>query len=81
LDIEFFGRQFYDRHRNEIRKLTINDCFNGPVFKTIDEFRAMDLPFNINTWMSLRSAIFLAKKNIPVTDTPPPLAEYFPPSY
>jgi hypothetical protein len=71
LDIEFFGKQFYNRHRNEIRKLTINDCFNGPVFKTLDEFRAMNLPFNINTWMSLRSAIILAKKNIPATDTPP----------
>ncbi len=71
LDIEFFGKQFYNRHRNEIRKLTINDCFNGPGFKTLDEFRAMNLPFNINTWMSLRSAVILAKK-IFLLQKPPP---------
>jgi hypothetical protein len=71
LDIDFFGKQFYNNHRNEIRKLTINDFFSGPGFKTPDEFRSMNLPFNMNTWMSLRSAVILAKKNIPNTVTPP----------
>jgi hypothetical protein len=31
----------------------------------------MNLPFSLNTWMSLRSAVILAKKNIPCIDTPP----------
>jgi hypothetical protein len=71
LDIEFFGKSFYNNHRNEIRKLTINDCYEGNIFKSLDEFREMNLPFNTVTWMALRSAVILAKKNIPTTDSPP----------
>jgi hypothetical protein len=71
IDIEFFGKKFYKNHRDEIRKLTINSCFSGNNFKSQDEFRGMNLPFSMNTWMSLRSAVILAKKNIPSIDTPP----------
>jgi hypothetical protein len=71
LDIDFFGKKFYNSHRDEVRKLTINNCFSGNSFKSLDEFRGMNLPFSMNTWMSLRSAVILAKKNIPSIDTPP----------
>jgi hypothetical protein len=71
LDIEFFGKSFYNNHRDEIRKLTINDCYEGNIFKSLDEFREMNLPFSTVTWMALRSAVILAKKNIPSTDSPP----------
>jgi hypothetical protein len=72
LDIEFFGKKFYNRYRDEVRKLTINDCYNGNSLKSLDEFREMNLPFNVATWMSLRAAIILAKKNIPPMENPPP---------
>jgi hypothetical protein len=71
LDIEFFGKNFYNSHRSEIRRLTISDCYNGNSFKTMEDFRVMNLPFSMVTWMALRSAITLAKKSIPVLDTPP----------
>jgi hypothetical protein len=71
LDIEFFGKKFYNDHRDEIRKLTISGCLNGNSFKTLEEFRSMNLPLSLSTWMSLRSAVLLAKKNIPSVDTPP----------
>jgi hypothetical protein len=77
LDVDFFGKNFYNSHRNEIRKLTINDCYNGNSFKSMDDFRAVNLPFSMVTWMALRSAIILAKKNIPITEAPPRSLDLF----
>jgi hypothetical protein len=64
LDIAFFGKQFYESHKDAIRKLTINECMIESRFKNIDEFNDMNLPFSIKTWMGLRSAIILAKKKL-----------------
>ncbi len=71
LDLDFFGKNFYYTHRNEIRKLTISDCYNGNSFKSMDDFREMNLPFNMVTWMALRSAIILAKKISLIWKLPP----------
>jgi hypothetical protein len=43
----------------------------------MDDFREMNLPFNMVTWMALRSAITLAKKNIPIKEAPPRSLDLF----
>ncbi len=68
LDIAFFGKEFYDSHKDALRKLTTNDCMIAGRLKNIDEFREMNLPFSIKTWMVLRSALILAKKEIAPSD-------------
>ncbi len=49
LDIAFFGKEFYDSHKDALRKLSINDCMMDGRFKNIDEFREINLPFSIKT--------------------------------
>jgi hypothetical protein len=52
---EFFGREFYRLNKQNIRKLTYNDCFSGTLFKSIREFREMELPLTIALWLRLRN--------------------------
>jgi hypothetical protein len=77
IDIAFFGKDFYHRYRNEIRKLTINDCLDEGNFKTLREFQLMNLPLTISTWVGLRSAVYLARKKIAKCDTPPVILDNF----
>jgi hypothetical protein len=77
IDIAFFGKDFYHRYRNEIRKLTINDCLDEGNFKTIREFQLMNLPLSISTWVGLRSAVYLARKKIAKCDSPPVILANF----
>jgi hypothetical protein len=71
IDIAFFGKNFYSLHRDEIRKLTINDCLNDGNFKTIRDFQLMNLQLTVSTWVGLRSAVLLARKKIVKCDTQP----------
>jgi hypothetical protein len=57
LDRNFFGRQFYTENVGVIRKLTFSDCFVDLSFKTLAEFREMNLNLTPATWMRLRSAL------------------------
>jgi hypothetical protein len=77
LDIPFFGKTFYNDHRDEIRRLTLNDCFANGAFKSMAEFHDMSLPFTTSTWMALRSAIILAKKRMSDSECPAVSLENF----
>jgi hypothetical protein len=72
LDKNFFGRDFYERHKEKIRGLGLIDCYNNENFKTQAEFATMDLPLQTNTWLLLRGAcrkaIRLYKKEDPLLD-------------
>jgi hypothetical protein len=54
---EFFGRDFYRLNKLKIRKLTYSDCFSGAIFKSIREFREMELPLTITLWLRLRNTV------------------------
>ncbi len=77
IDINFFGREFYARHRDVIRKLTINDCFEVGNFKTLGEFHTMNLPHTVSTWVCLRSAILLARKKMAKCESVPVTLDRF----
>jgi hypothetical protein len=49
--------EFYNGHRDAIRKLTFDDCFNNNVFKTIQEFREAGLPLRLVVWMRIRNTL------------------------
>jgi hypothetical protein len=75
LDRNFFGNKLYNEYRNPIRKLRYVDCFVNGTFKDINQFRDDGITFPVSTWMKLRSAILLAKKNFAEVETgpdPPP---------
>jgi hypothetical protein len=57
LNKNFFGINFYTTHKNKIRKLKFSDCFTILGFKTLAQFRDMDLPFTMATWMRIRNAL------------------------
>jgi hypothetical protein len=77
IDINFFGREFYAWHRDVIRKLTVNDCFEAGNFKTLGEFHAMNLPLTVSTWVCLRSAILLARKKMAKCESEPVTLDRF----
>jgi hypothetical protein len=64
IDINFFGKKFYNCNMNAIRKLTISDCFVDGNFKSLAEFANMQLPLTYSLWMQLRSALLLARRTI-----------------
>jgi hypothetical protein len=64
IDVNFFGKTFYNRNKNAIRKLTISDCLVDGNFKNLTEFADMQLPLTYALWMQLRSAVLLARKQI-----------------
>jgi hypothetical protein len=64
IDINFFGKMFYEANMEAIRKLTISDCFVEGNFKSLTDFAAMHLPLTCSLWMQIRSAVFLARKAI-----------------
>jgi hypothetical protein len=63
LDQAFFGKRFYEQNSEKIRRLTLEDCFTGNSYKTVQEFADMNLPLTQALWMRLRAAILLAKSN------------------
>jgi hypothetical protein len=63
LDINFFGKKYYNENKTRIRKLTFDDCFTDGKFKSINDFtRDVGLVFPPTTWMNLQTAITYAKK-------------------
>jgi hypothetical protein len=74
IDIDFFGKKFYNENKNIIRKLTVPDCFSGANFKSIPEFANDGLVLTVSLWMRLRSALLLYKNSLqplPVSDEQP----------
>jgi hypothetical protein len=61
IDHNFFGVDFYNAHKNAIRSLTYNDCFTPLGFKTIEEFREINIPLTISLWMRLRNILYTAR--------------------
>jgi hypothetical protein len=57
LNKNFFGINFYNTHKDKIRKIKFSDCFTILGFKTLAQFRDMDLPFTMATWMRIRNAL------------------------
>ncbi len=64
LDVEFFGKKYYNDNRNIIRKLTVSDCFSGDNFKSLEEFASNGLVLTVSLWLRLRSALLLFKINL-----------------
>jgi hypothetical protein len=63
LDIDFFGKHFYNLNKEKIRTLTFEDCFSDGNFKSINDFRLMGLALPLSLWMRLQSALLFSKKN------------------
>jgi hypothetical protein len=57
LGINFFGRDFYNLHKNTLRSLTYNNCFVNRIFRTRDQFAEIGLPLNLATWMRIRNSV------------------------
>jgi hypothetical protein len=76
LDQAFFGKKFYEQNSDRIRRLTLDDCFTGNSYKTVQEFADMNLPLTQALWMRLRAALLLAKNNfnecMPAIENPVP---------
>jgi hypothetical protein len=53
----FFGLEFYNSHRTALRKLTLNDCYVGDRFKTMDEFEIIGVPLTPLLWMRLQLSL------------------------
>jgi hypothetical protein len=68
MDRSFFGLNFYERYRNNIRDLRLIDCYNNGNFKTQQKFAAMGLPISANVWFCLSGAIKKAVKRYKKTD-------------
>ncbi len=61
LDINFFTREIYTRHKKEIRALTYNNCFHNDNFRTINQFEDLGIYLTGVVWLRLRGAITHAK--------------------
>jgi hypothetical protein len=63
LDVNFFGKNYYNENKTRIRSLTFEDCFTDGKFKSINDFaRDVGLVFPPVTWLNLQTAITYAKK-------------------
>jgi hypothetical protein len=80
IDIDFFGKKFYNENSTVIRKLTVPDCFSGTNFKSMAEFASDGLVLTVSLWMRLRSALLLYKSSLqplPVSDERPMSVVHF----
>jgi hypothetical protein len=67
LNKNFFGRDFYDIHKDSLRSLIFNNCFNNDnSFRTREEFEAIGLPLTPAVWMRLRACL-LQTRNLLTT--------------
>jgi hypothetical protein len=57
LNITFFGRERYERCRNNIRSLRLKECFNGNLVKSCVDFNPMGIPLTVDKWMLLAGAV------------------------
>jgi hypothetical protein len=63
ININFFGREFYNNYMIPIRALKYSNCFNAIGFKTLNDFRTDGLPLTAAQWMRLRGACTRARQN------------------
>jgi hypothetical protein len=63
LDINFFGRRFFNENSAVIRNLTYQDCFRNNEFKSIADFRDINLDLSVAMWLRLRGSVLRAKNN------------------
>jgi hypothetical protein len=61
ISANFFGRNFYNLHKDRIRSLTYDNCIVGNSFKSVNIFAADGLPFTLNMWMRLQNIILSVK--------------------
>jgi hypothetical protein len=61
LDNNFFGRRFFNENSAAIRKLTYQDCVINNEFKSIADFRDINLDLSVALWLRLRGSILRAK--------------------
>jgi hypothetical protein len=66
IDIDFFGKDFYQNNSSVIRKLTFDDCFSDGKLKSINEFSELGIRFLVSTWMRLRAALVFSNKLIKI---------------
>jgi Reverse transcriptase (RNA-dependent DNA polymerase) len=64
IDVNFFGRDFYNRYKLNIRKLTFDSCFIDNVFKSQEHFRNEGLPLTPAAWMRLRNTLLGTKRRL-----------------
>jgi hypothetical protein len=64
IDVNFFGRDFYNRYKLNIRKLTFDSCFIDNVFKSQEQFREEGLPLTPAAWMLLRNTLLGTKRRL-----------------
>jgi hypothetical protein len=57
LNREFFGIDFYNNNKENIRRLRYSDCFTNNGFKTLQEFQEIGLQLTLAIWMRLRNAV------------------------
>ncbi len=62
LDIDFFGRKFYNDNRCRIRSLTFDDCFIDGKFRSPSSFKDIGLDLPLGLWMRLQTALTYSKK-------------------
>ncbi len=53
----FFSRDFYNLHKITLRNLTLNDCYIGDRFKTINEFGLIGVPLTPLLWMRMQLSL------------------------
>jgi hypothetical protein len=69
IDINFFGLNLYNAHKNIIRSLNFENCFTNLGFKTIREFHADGLPLPIAIWMRLRNVVLYFRNTVNVENS------------
>jgi hypothetical protein len=60
----FFGLDFYNAHRAVLRKLTLNDCYVGNRFKTMEEFGNIGAPLTPVIWMRLQLSLINLNRDL-----------------
>jgi exonuclease III len=61
-NIEFFGREFYRNHKETIRLLKFEDCFQNGRFRSAAGFAELGLPINQATWWRLQLLILHSRQ-------------------
>jgi hypothetical protein len=62
LDIDFFGKKFYNENISKIRSLTFDDCFYDGKFRSLPAFKDIGLDLPVSLWMRLQTALTYSKK-------------------
>jgi hypothetical protein len=77
ISASFFGQNFYNRHKNEIRKLTFENCFSNNRIKTCREFADAGLPLTPMIWFKLCGAVSFWKTKFDCEKNPVKIENFF----